>query len=46
LIRHGHRLEAGDLVITGTCVVPIPVAEGQTIVADYGVLGTVSVALV
>jgi len=43
LVRHGRRLEAGDLVITGTCVVPVPVAEGQQVVVDFGVLGTVSV---
>jgi 2-keto-4-pentenoate hydratase len=46
LIRHGQRLEAGDLIITGTCVVPVPVAEGQEITVDFGVLGSVSVVLV
>mgnify|MGYP003341189102 CR=1 FL=1 len=42
LVRHGYRLEAGDLVITGTCVVPVPVVEGQEVVVDFGALGTVS----
>jgi 2-keto-4-pentenoate hydratase len=46
LVRHGHRLEAGDLVITGTCVVPVPVAEGHVITADFGALGAVSTRLI
>ena len=45
LVRHGHRLEAGDFVITGTCVVPVPVAERQTITVDFGALGAVSTRL-
>ena len=45
LVRHGQRLAAGDLVITGTCVVPVPVAEGQSITVDFGALGTVSTRL-
>ena len=45
LLRHGHRLEAGDLVITGTCITPVPVGEGQRLVADFGPLGAVAVTL-
>lgn len=41
--RYGGGVEAGQFVTTGTCVVPVPVAPGDTITADYGVLGTLSV---
>jgi 2-keto-4-pentenoate hydratase len=45
LISHGMHLQAGDVVITGTCVVPVPVAAGQHLTAQYPGLGEVSVAI-
>ena len=35
----GITLRAGQLVTTGTCVQPVPVARGMTVTADYGSLG-------
>ena len=45
LIGQGRCLKAGDTVITGTCVVPVPVQEGDAVTVDFGDLGTLSVAL-
>ena len=45
LISHGLHLQAGDVVITGTCVVPVPVVVGQYLTAQYPGLGEVSVAI-
>lgn len=44
--RIGTGLRAGEVVITGTCVVPMPVAPGMHVVSDLGVLGRVAVSLV
>ncbi len=38
----GRTLEAGQFVTTGACVVPIPVAPGVSLRADFGWLGTLS----
>ena len=38
----GDGLRAGDLVTTGTCVVPFAIAPGDRIRADFGDFGTVS----
>jgi 2-keto-4-pentenoate hydratase len=46
LSRHGPGLKPGDLVTTGTCIVPLPVAPGDRVRADYGPLGAIEVALV
>ena len=35
----GVLLLAGQVVTTGTCVVPLPVIEGDEVSADFGVLG-------
>lgn len=40
----GVTLTAGEVVTTGTCVVPIAIAPGDAIAADFGVLGRVGVA--
>ncbi|WP_219413347.1 2-keto-4-pentenoate hydratase [Pseudonocardia nigra] len=40
LHRRGERLEAGDLVLSGALVGPTPFAPGDTVVADFGALGT------
>ena len=45
LIELGLFLEAGEVVITGTCVVPVPVSEGDVVMVDFGTLGQASVTL-
>lgn len=40
----GESLQAGDIVLAGSFIRPIEVAEGDTIVADYGPYGSVSIA--
>ncbi len=39
----GITLHAGEVVTTGTCHPPLPVASGDRMDADFGVLGKVSV---
>jgi 2-keto-4-pentenoate hydratase len=39
LSRHGITLAAGQFVTTGTCLVPMEIGPGDTVSADYGVLG-------
>ncbi len=41
LSQLGVTLRAGQIVTTGTCLVPIPVSARDRVVADFGVLGTV-----
>jgi 2-keto-4-pentenoate hydratase len=41
LARRGPGLKAGEVVTTGTCVTPVPIAPGDAVVADFGALGTV-----
>jgi 2-keto-4-pentenoate hydratase len=41
---HAGGLRAGDLVTTGTCVVPVTVAPGDRVVADYGAFGSLDVS--
>ena len=41
LSRHGVTLAAGQIVTTGTCLVPLEVAPGDAVLADFGVLGRV-----
>ncbi len=43
LCVYGGGLLAGDYVTTGTCVVPVPCAPGDTFLMDFGVLGTIAV---
>jgi 2-keto-4-pentenoate hydratase len=38
-------LEPGQIVTTGTCVVPLPIAPGDTVTVDFGELGEASVRL-
>jgi 2-keto-4-pentenoate hydratase len=42
----GIALHAGEVVTTGTCVTPVPIAAGDAVKADFGALGRVSVRLV
>lgn len=39
----GITLNAGEVVTTGTCLVPLAITPGSTVDADFGVLGNVSV---
>lgn len=39
----GVTLRAGEIVTTGTCHPPLPIAPGDAVDADFGVLGRVSV---
>jgi 2-keto-4-pentenoate hydratase len=41
LSRLGVTLHAGEVVTTGTCVVPLPIEPGDHVVADFGALGQV-----
>lgn len=39
----GVELEAGAVVMTGTCMPPLEIVPGDAVLADFGVLGRVSV---
>ena len=41
----GDMLRAGHVITTGTCVVPTEIAEGDSVVADFGGLGRVEARL-
>lgn len=41
LSRHGVPLTAGQVVTTGTCVVPLEVVAGDEVSAEFGMLGRV-----
>ena len=45
LASHGLTLHAGDVVTTGTCLIPLTIAPGDRVVMDFGVLGRVEVNL-
>jgi 2-keto-4-pentenoate hydratase len=45
LRTYADGVRAGDLITTGTCITPVPIAEGVTFAADFGVLGKCSVRL-
>jgi 2-keto-4-pentenoate hydratase len=45
LSSQGIGLGAGQTITTGTCVVPQAIAPGDSIRADYGDLGSVSVTI-
>lgn len=44
--RIGETLYAGQVVTTGTCVVPVPVRPGDQMEVDFGVLGKASARFV
>lgn len=46
LREQGQFLRAGDIVMTGTCVTPVPISAGQQLEADFGALGKVSAVTV
>ena len=41
----GITLNRGEVVTTGTCVTPLPIAPGDEVVADFGSLGELTVRL-
>lgn len=41
LSRYGATLAAGQIVTTGTCMVPLEIGPGDEVVADFGSLGRV-----
>jgi 2-oxo-hept-3-ene-1,7-dioate hydratase len=42
LHQHGTRLEAGELILAGSFTRPTWVSRGDTILCDYGPMGTIS----
>jgi 2-keto-4-pentenoate hydratase len=42
----GITLKAGQVVTTGTCLVPLPIQRGDQIAMDFGVLGAVSARMI
>ncbi len=38
----GYGITAREVVTTGTCVIPMPIAPGERLEADFGPLGTVA----
>ena len=42
LLDQGMQLKAGEIVMTGTCVVPVPVKTGDQLIADFGAFGRVA----
>ncbi len=42
LAQHGDRLEAGEIVLAGSFTRPMWVERGDTVLADYGPMGTVT----
>jgi 2-oxo-hept-3-ene-1,7-dioate hydratase len=42
LAPHGERLEAGEVVLSGSFTRPVDVRKGDTFHADYGLYGSVS----
>jgi 2-keto-4-pentenoate hydratase len=43
--RYAEGIKAGDIVTTGTCVVPVPIEVGDHVIADYGTLGRMSISI-
>lgn len=43
---HCGGIVAGQLVTTGTCIVPIAIAAGDRVLMDFGGLGTIEAAIV
>jgi 2-keto-4-pentenoate hydratase len=43
LSAYGNGLRAGDLVMTGTCLTPVPVSAGDSVKADFGDFGVLEV---
>lgn len=44
LHQHGARLEAGEVILAGSFTRPMWVSQGDSVLADYGPMGTISCA--
>jgi 2-keto-4-pentenoate hydratase len=44
LATHAGGLRVGDLVITGTCITPIPIAPGERVRVEFGALGAIELS--
>ncbi|WP_394216626.1 2-oxo-hept-4-ene-1,7-dioate hydratase [Brachybacterium vulturis] len=42
LAQHGERLEAGEIILSGSFTRPVWIERGDTVLADYGELGSIS----
>lgn len=42
----GVDIKAGEMVTTGTCMVPLEVSPGDEVIADYGLFGAISARFV
>lgn len=45
LAAHGMGLQAGEVVTTGTCILPVAIAPGDRIMADFGDFGCVDATI-
>jgi len=43
LCAYGEGLRAGEVVMTGTCLTPVPVAAGDSVKMDFGGFGALEV---
>jgi 2-keto-4-pentenoate hydratase len=43
--RYAEGIKKGDVVTTGTCIVPVPIKPGDMFTAEYGQLGRMSVLI-
>lgn len=41
---YGEAIQAGEIVTTGTCIKPVPVAPGDHLRVDFGILGEIEAA--
>ena len=46
LVAHGMGLQVGEVVTTGTCIIPVAIVPGDQLTADFGDFGCVDVAVV
>ncbi|MGH8630070.1 MAG: 2-keto-4-pentenoate hydratase [Burkholderiales bacterium] len=46
LCHHDNGLRAGELITTGTCIIPVEISAGDHVVADFGDLGQAEARLV
>jgi 2-keto-4-pentenoate hydratase len=46
LRTYGDGIQTGQFVTTGTCIIPVPIAPGDTVRADFGDLGSVETILI
>ena len=40
--QHGARLEAGEIILAGSFTRPMWVAKGDSVLCDYGKMGTIT----